>query len=1192
MKKFLFVLFLCVGVVLTSCTEDESSPVGDVYGIVSDLKSGAPVRNAEVIISPGNASTVSGSDGHFEFKSLTPGQYKISVEANGYSSNSRQVTVVAGQRISCDIHLAPEADNDVISINPTSIDFGTNELQIAATVTNESDSETEWFLDLGNTPWLYAYPTTGRIGGGKTHSIVFTANRARMNEDKSSVVNISAFGNTHPLSLKCKQSVQLSSVMVVESLNVDFGEEATEQIIRIRNVSETDVNWTLYKVQNERLSMSSTHGIVAPGGSQIVTIRLDREGLDDVLATTFMISDGTVDQPVNVIAYPTPEGATTTNKIFYTSTDGNIVEPYDPSAFGANIVSNTYEYGQGVITFDGDVTEIGYKAFYECATLASITIPETILEIANHAFTSCSALISINLPNSIKRQIGSSAFQDCISLTSIVIPGGIELIQDAAFGGCTSLTTVTILGRISDFSDGVFRDCINLSTFNGEYASTDNRCLIIDGRLAAFAPAGLTSYSIPEGVTSIGRYAFLRCENLTNVTLPNSLERIGIGAFHSCYSLNNIVIPNSVKIINGDAFGYCYAFTEFTIPDSVESIGEDEIFGTRRSILRCCHSLTTINSKYASSDKRCLIIDGKLNSFAGSGLDTYVIPNGVTAIEKSAFEKQGLINVTIPESVTSIGGSAFYNVWKMTSVTIPSNVEHIGESAFYACGNLAEVICTPTTPPTLAPRVFSEVKEDCNIYVPAGTYDAYVSAEGWSEYKDMIVEQEEVSDGPTQIVYTTTNGRIVTPVNNATFGANIVSNVYENGQGVITFDGPATAMTWGAFQNCTTLKTVTIPGSITNWEAYIFDGCTNLTTVTILDGVKSIGWGTFEECTKLTEIVMPESVTTIESYAFSGCDALKTITFPNNLTTIGEGAFYDCQLLSGVVIPNSVTSLGEKVFAICPNIGSFSGKFATSDGKSLIDGDTLLAIAPLGMTSYNIPEGITTIGLETFAYTTFGNITMPNSVTTIREMAFGGASIENITLSENLETIEERAFEWCENLQQINIPNSVTTIGDWAFSECPSLQEITGKFASDDNRCLVVNDRLVAFAPAGTTTCNIPQGITTICPGVFMNCSDLVSVVIPEGVTTIDLSAFNRCSSLVEVTLPSTVTTLESYAFYGCTSVTGFYCKAVTPPSVGSQALYGYISARRIYVPTESVDAYKSASGWSTFASTIVGYDF
>ncbi len=296
-------LIACVAFI--GCTSDEVSSFGDVYGIISDTKSGSPIRNAEITISPGNSTTVSGSDGHFEFKSLEAGQYKISVTADGYSSNSRQVTIVAGQSVSCDIHLTPQ-NNDVVMIKPTSLDFGVNELQLAATITNESDSETEWFLDLGDTPWLYAYPTTGRIGGGKHHTIVFTANRARMKEDKSSIVKVSAFGDDTPLSIKCKQSVQLSSVMVVESLNVDFGEEATEQIIRIHNISETDVNWTLWGNDSGYLTMSATHGIVAPGGSQIVTISLNREELNEVLATTFKISDGTVDQPVNVIAYPTP----------------------------------------------------------------------------------------------------------------------------------------------------------------------------------------------------------------------------------------------------------------------------------------------------------------------------------------------------------------------------------------------------------------------------------------------------------------------------------------------------------------------------------------------------------------------------------------------------------------------------------------------------------------------------------------------------------------------------------------------------------------------------------------------------------------------------------------------------------------------------------------------------------------------
>lgn len=1124
-------LIACVAFV--GCTSDEVSSFGDVYGIISDTKSGSPIRNAEITISPGNSTTVSGSDGHFEFKSLEAGQYKISVTADGYSSNSRQVTIVAGQSVSCDIHLTPQ-NNDVVMITPTSLDFGVNELQLAATITNESDSETEWFLDLGDTPWLYAYPTTGRIGGGKHHTIVFTANRARMKEDKSSIVKVSAFGDDTPLSIKCKQSVQLSSVMVVESLNVDFGEEATEQIIRIHNISETDVNWTLWGNDSGYLTMSATHGIVAPGSSQIVTISLNREELNEVLATTFKISDGTVDQPVNVIAYPTPEGATTTNKIFYTSTDGNIVEPYDPSAFGANIVSNTYEYGQGIITFDGEIEYIERDAFKECTNLLSITIPETVSKIGYTAFEKCTGLVAVNLNEGLT-EIGGFAFSLCENLEFINIPESATSIGMAVFQSCN-----------------------------------------------------LKSISIPNGITTIASHAFYLCRNLESIELPSNLTTIDDQAFSSCTSLVSIDIPDGVTSIGMNAFWGC-AFTEFTLPSSISEIGE--------GILACCDNLTTIHGPYTSADGKYIIKDNVLLAII-AGFDTFDIPDGVVRIGESTFEGyDSLVDINIPNSLTSIGPRAFMSCESIKSITIPVNVNTIGSRAFQ-CG-LENLYCLPTTPPTIDMTngniIYDTNGNDykyCKIYVPAGTYDAYVNAEGWADYKHLIVEQSEVSDGPSQIIYTTTNGQIVTPVNNATFGANIVSNVYENGQGVITFDGPATAMTWGAFQNCTTLKTVTIPGSITNWEAYIFDGCTNLTTVTILDGVKSIGWGTFEQCTKLTDVVMPESVTTIESYAFSGCDALKTITFPDNLTTIGEGAFYDCQLLSGVVIPNSVTSLGEKVFAICPNIGSFSGKFATSDGKSLIDGDTLLAIAPLGMTSYNIPEGIKTIGMETFGSTTLEAITMPNSVTTIRELAFSYSMINNITLSENLETIEERAFEWCQNLQRITIPNNVTTIGDWVFSECPSLQEITGKFASDDNRCLVVDGRLVAFAPVGTSTCNIPQGVTTIGPGVFMGCSDLVSVTIPEGVTSIGLSAFNRCTSLEEVTLPSTLTTLGNYAFYYCTSVAGFYCKATTPPSVGTQALNGQTSARRIYVPTSSVDAYKAAEGWSSFASTIIGYEF
>lgn len=774
-------LIACVA--FTGCTSDEVSSFGDVYGIISDTKSGSPIRNAEITISPGNSTTVSGSDGHFEFKSLEAGQYKISVTADGYSSNSRQVTIVAGQSVSCDIHLTPQ-NNDVVMITPTSLDFGVNELQLATTITNESDSETEWFLDLGDTPWLYAYPTTGRIGGGKTHSIVFTANRARMKEDKSSIVKVSAFGDDTPLSIKCKQSVQLSSVMVVESLNVDFGEEATEQIIRIHNISETDVNWTLWGNDSGYLTMSATHGIVAPGGSQIVTISLNREELNEVLATTFKISDGTVDQPVNVIAYPTPEGATTTNKIFYTSTDGNIVEPYDPSAFGANIVSNTYEYGQGIITFDGDVTEIGSLAFMECKTLLSITIPAKATRIGQHALQQCTNLQNVTIPESVT-EIENSAFSFCTSLTNVKLPNSLTTIKGYAFFQCQSLTSITIPESVTyiDTKSSVFCICNNLKAIYGKYASSDNRCLIFDDVLCSFAPGGLTSYTIPSGITAIAGGAFQGYNNMTEIVIPNGVRKIGGMAFDGC-SLTNVSIPDGVEEIGVSAFSSC-KMSSITIPESVTTLG--------RCVFYWCENLSAFYGKFASTDNRCLVVDGYLNSFARAGLSEY----------------------TIPDNVSIIGESSFRGV-EITSITIPQSVSQIEQSAFQYCPKLTTIYCKPTTPPSISPyESFDTELDGRTFYVPSASVEAYKTAENWSTFANQIVGYED-DTVQSQIFYTTTDGAIIEIGNTIGWGANIVSNVYENNQGVITFDGEVTSIGSQAFYDCSNLTSINIPDGVTS----------------------------------------------------------------------------------------------------------------------------------------------------------------------------------------------------------------------------------------------------------------------------------------------------------------------------------------------------------------------------------------
>ena len=218
--------------------------------------------------------------------------------------------------------------------------------------------------------------------------------------------------------------------------------------------------------------------------------------------------------------------AETQNVILYTSSDGKIVTPYKSDSFGANIVSNTYRDGQGIIIFDAPVTSIGNSAFSDCTSLTSVTIPDSVTSI------------------------GDLAFSSCYSLTSITIPDSVTSIGKAAFDWCTSL-----------------------KAFYGKFASSDNRCLIVNGVLNSFAPAGLTHYNILECVTSIGGSAFRHCTSLKSVTIGNSVTSIGYEAFAYCRSLTSVTIGNSVTSIKNSAFSGCTSLKSVTIPDSVTSIG-------------------------------------------------------------------------------------------------------------------------------------------------------------------------------------------------------------------------------------------------------------------------------------------------------------------------------------------------------------------------------------------------------------------------------------------------------------------------------------------------------------------------------------------------------------------------------------------------------------------------------------------
>ena len=215
---------------------------------------------------------------------------------------------------------------------------------------------------------------------------------------------------------------------------------------------------------------------------------------------------------------------------------------------------------------EGDYTytvSSGKATITDCSESISgaITIPSTlggypVTSIGSYAFYNCSSLTSVTIPDSVT-SIGSCAFYECFSLTSVTIGSSVTSIGSQAFSWCSSLTDI----RVDENNPAYCSDSY------GVLLSKDKTTLIL-------APGGISGvYTVPDSVKSIGSYAFQFCSSLTSVTIPDSVTSIGSCAFYECFSLTSVTIGSSVTSIGSQAFSWCSSLTSVTIPDSVESIG-------------------------------------------------------------------------------------------------------------------------------------------------------------------------------------------------------------------------------------------------------------------------------------------------------------------------------------------------------------------------------------------------------------------------------------------------------------------------------------------------------------------------------------------------------------------------------------------------------------------------------------------
>ena len=560
---------------------------------------------------------------------------------------------------------------------------------------------------------------------------------------------------------------------------------------------EIDVDW---------ISQSQTRALET--STLIFNVAQNETDAERSGTITFTSKDN--DEISQVITVKQEAGA---SKIYYTSTDGNIVKPKDGTDWGgAQIVSNTYENGQGVITFDGVVTKIGKYAFQKCATLASITIPEGVTSIEGYAFCECSALTSASLPESVT-EIGSHVFEFCNKLAEVNIPESVTAIGDYAFTWCESLTSITIPEGVTAIKNGTFNIC-----------------------------SSLANITIPEGVTSIGGHAFSQCPKLTEITLPESVTSIGSQAFASCGALRSINIPKGITEINDRTFSGCFSLTDVIIPEGVTSIGE--------YAFSSCSSLTSIVipegvtsiGNYAFNDCR------KATSIT--------IPSSITTIERYVFAGcWGVTSINIPEGVVSIGGAAFYNCRALQTITLPKSLTTINERVFDSCRSLTD-ITIPESVTTFGGGVFANCEKLTNINIPKSITKIGVQTfQNCKALTNIVLPEGLTEIGEYAFTKCESLTSIILPESVTTIG----KIAFDGCNKLTSINIPSSMTSIGqyAFSGCG-ITSVTIPEWVTSIGDYAFRYCYKLAEVNCKPTTPpTLGNGAFDQNASNRKIIVP-----------------------------------------------------------------------------------------------------------------------------------------------------------------------------------------------------------------------------------------------------------------------------------------------------------------------------------------------
>lgn len=297
---------------------------------------------------------------------------------------------------------------------------------------------------------------------------------------------------------------------------------------------------------------------------------------------------------------------------------------------------------------------------------------------------------------------------------------------------------------------------------------------------------------------------------------------------------------------------------------------------------------------------------------------------------------------------------------------------------------------------------------------------------------------------------------------------------------------------------------------------------------------------------------------------------------PNDTQPLQEESHHDTTIPTNEIWYTTIRDIG----AITPhNVNAFDANIVSNHYDE-----------EQGHWVISFDSDVTMVGERAFWFCgNLTSVTLPDSVTTIGDSAFSNCSdIATLRLGSSLTTIESHAFQYCRNLTSITIPDGVISIGEDAFSGCSSLSEFKGRFASNDGRCLVIDNTIIAYAEGSGSEYTIPQGITQIGQSAFEDCTSLVSITLPNSVITIAQDAFNSCSNLKGVTLGSSLRSIEDRAFAYCNALESIRLPD-TLKDIGESSFYECSNLKSVVIPDSVTKIKDSAFADCGLTSVTIG---